>query len=260
MIKSRFLINFTWELKNLFRFPFPEVLLALFTYLVFLPRVSISSWNWTLGDVSWTNVTLYLGRQSAYSGALYSVEAYLPLTIFASIFSTLAFAYEIENGLLKVHFSHPTSRVTIFLSKWLSCFLIVFSTLSCTLLFFTFLYLPENSLYLITNSYLPLGLLLLAASETFFVVSLTVAFSIFSRKTSVSLVGSFATLYIIQLLSETANLPFLPPISFRAQAGFLFSRVGSILPQFANFMTIPIVSAVLTLVSCIYFLRRLELS
>lgn len=260
MTENRFLINLTWELNNLFRFPFPEILLALFTYMVFLPHVGRFTSIPDPENLSWQSIPYELAFHSAQRGTLYSVSAYLPMAILASIFATLAFAYEIENGLLKVHLSHPTSRRAIFLSKFLSCFLIIFTTLSCILLFFAFLYIPENALYLIIHPHLTLRMFLLAALESFFIISLTVSFSIFSRKASISLVGSFATVYIIQLLGETANLTFLPPASFYGQVEFLFSRIAPELSELSNFLTIPLVSTFLTIISYVYFSRRLELT
>jgi len=260
MPKNRFLMNLTWELKHLFRFPFPEILLALFTYMVFLPHGGGYSSSFDLENLSWQRITYNLAFYSTQRGALYSVSAYLPMAILASIFATLAFAYEIENGLLKVHLSHPISRRAVFLSKFLSCFLIVFTTLSCSLLFFAFLHIPENNLYLIIYPDLTLGMLLLAALESFFIVSLTVSFSIFSRTPSISLVGSFATVYIVQLLGETANLTFLPPASFYGQVEFLFSRIAPKLSELPDFLFIPLVSTSLTMISYVYFSRRLELT
>lgn len=258
MTKDRFLMNLTWELKNLFRFPFPEILLALFTYMVFQPSPGLFTSSFE--SLSWLDITYSLTLKSTYRTAFYSLQAYLPMAILASIFATLAFAYEIENGLLKVHFSHPTSRRAIFLSKFASCFLIIFTTLSCSLLFFAFLYIPENNLYLIINSHLTLSILLLAALESFFIVSLTVSFSIFSRKASISLVGSFATVYIIQLLSQNENLTFLPPAAFYLHVEFLFSYTGPKISALSDFLIIPVVSTLMTIFSYIYFSRRLELS
>lgn len=178
--------------------------------------------------------------------------------IFASIFATLSFTYEIENGLLKVHLSHPISRQIIFLAKLLSSFLIVFITFSVSLLSFIFLQFPENSLYLIFSPDLILDVLLIAALQSLFLISVTISFSIYSGRTSVSLIGSFATIYLIQLLSESANLEFLLPISFREQASFLFSKTLPELSQLPNFLTIPLVSVFLIIFSYLFFSRRLE--
>lgn len=265
MSESRFLMNLAWELKKVFRFPFPEIMLALFTYMLFVSRMLDFSYTSDLENLSWQRLTYRLSFYSAHGGALYSVSAYLPMAILSSIFATLAFAYEIENGLMKVHLSHPTSKRSIFLSKWVSCFVIIFATLSCAMLFFAFLKVPENNLYLLVNSKLILGMLLIAASESFFIVSLTVAFSILSGKASVSLVGSFATVYVIQLVGDAANLSFLPPTSFYGQVEFLFRKVfysltGPHLSGLPNFLVMPIASSFLTVLCYIYFSRRLELT
>ena len=260
MKKNRFLINLTWELKNLFRFPFPEILLALFTYMVFIPHGGGGSLSYDLESSSWQRMTYNLALRSAHRGALYSVSAYLPMAILACVFATLVFAYEIENGLLKVHLSHPTSRRTIFLSKFLSCLLIIFATLSCTLLFFIFLYIPENALYLVIHPRFTSGILLLAALESFFIVSITVFISIFTKKASISLVGSFATIYIIQLVSEEANLTSLPPASFYGHVEYLFSQIAPKLSELPNFLVIPLISASLTIIAYVYFSRRLEVT
>ena len=260
MTKNRFVISLTWELKNLFRFPFPEILLALFTYMVFVPSGGMGAGSFDLENLSWQRVTYLVSFWSAERGALHAGSAYLPMVILGSIFATLAFAYEIENGLLKVHLSHPTSKRAIFLSKFLSCFLIEFTTLSCTLLFFIFLYIPENAFYLIVYPSLPLKILLLAALESFFIISFMVSFSIFSRKTSISLVGSFATIYVIQLLGEAANLTFLTPASFYGQVEYLFSLTPPKLSELPAFLINPIVATIMMAVSYIYFSRRLALT
>lgn len=262
MRKNRFLLNLAWELKNLFRFPFPEILLALFTFMTFLWSPSISTGNMVLGDMPWQYITRKVAIFSAYWTGGYSVEAYLPLAILGSIFATLAFAHEIENGLLKVHLSHPTSKRAIFMSKWLSCFLALFTTLSCALLFFAFLYVPQNGFYMVMNSDMVSGILVLAALETFFVVSVTVSFSLFSRKASISLVGSFATLYIMKLLSGTSGLTFLPPASFQKQSSSMFLSLSPFASLFGlpQFFAVPLFSAVLTVLSYVYFSRRLELA
>jgi ABC-type transport system involved in multi-copper enzyme maturation permease subunit len=257
---SRFLISLEWELRNLFRFPFPEILLALFTFMVFLPQTSTYTATFHLNAESWQHIAREITWQSTYIAAFFSVNAYLPLAILGAIFGTMAFAYEIENGLLKVHLSQPTSKKVVFLSKWISCFLVIFATLSCVLLFFTFLYIPQNDPYLLINSDLTLKILLLAALETFFIVGVTVSFSIISKKASVSLVGSFATLYVLQLVSQTAGLSYLPPGSFYSQVELLFGETGSNLAFLLDSLPSLIVAAFLTVVSVIYFSRRLELS
>jgi ABC-type transport system involved in multi-copper enzyme maturation permease subunit len=259
LTKNRFLISLGWELKNLFRFPFPEILLALFTFIVFLPSGSTYSGDIDLNSISWGQIAWDVARKSTYMAAFDSVSAYLPLAILGSIFATLAFAYEIENGLLKVHLSQPTGKSAVFLSKWISCFLVIFATLSCTLLFFTFLYIPQNDLYLIINADLTVKTLVLAALETFFMVSVTVSFSVFSKKASMSLVGSFAALYILQLLSQTASIAYIPPASFYSQVEMLFGGSGFLARLFESLPSL-IFAAGLAVASYVYFSRRLELS
>ena len=258
MRKKRFIVSLTWELKSLFRFPFPEVLLALFTYMIFLPRGGGFSFSVSSESLIWEEMTRTIAFHSARNVAQFSFFAYLPMGIFASIFATLAFAYEIENGLLKVHLSHPISRRSIFLAKLLSCFLIVFMTFSASLLSYTFLHITENALYLILSPDLILKVLLMATLQSLFMMSVTISFSLYSGKTSVSLIGSFATIYLIQLLSESANLEFLPPISFREQAYFLFSKTTPELSQLPSFLTLPLVSVFLIIFSYLFFSRRLE--
>ena len=258
MSKNRFIVSLTWELKSLFRFPFPEVLLAMFTYMIFLPRGSGFGFTVSSESLIWEEITRTIAFYTTRHAAQFSFFAYLPMGIFASIFATLAFAYEIENGLLKIHLSHPISRRSIFLAKISSCFLIVFITFSASLLSYTFLHITENALYLILSPDLVLKVLLVATLQSLFMISVTISFSLYSGKTSVALIGSFAAIYLIQLLSESANLEFLPPISFKEQASFLFSKTLPKLSQLPNFLTIPLVSVFLIIFSYLFFSRRLE--
>ncbi len=259
MTKNRFLISLSWELKNLFRFPFPEILLALFTFMVFLPSTGAYSASINLDSISWRQIASDVTWKSTRTAASASVSAYLPLAILGSIFATLAFAYEIENGLLKVHLSQPTGKSAVFLSKWISCFLVIFATLSCTLLFSMFLYIPQNGLYLIVNGDLTVKTLVLAALETFFMVSVTVSFSVFSKKASISLVGSFATLYVLQLLSQTASIIYIPPASFFSLVELLFAGSGFLARLYESLPSL-VFALGLAVASYVYFSRRLELS
>lgn len=261
MSKNRFLTALIWELKSLFRFPFPEVLIGLFTYLIFLPSQRYGfSFTVSPENLSWESITRSIAFQSVSRAALSSPSAYIPISIFASIFATLIFAYEIENGLLKVHLSHPISKRNVFSAKLLSCFLIVFTTFSVSLLSFTFLQFPENDLYLILSSDLILKVLLIAMFQSLFVISVAVSFSLYSANTSISLIGSFATLYLIQLLGESTNLEFLPPTSLRQQALYILSMPTPNLSQLPNFLATPLISVFLIILSYLYFSRRLQIS
>jgi len=255
---GRFATILKWELQNLFRFPFPEVLIAVFIYMAFLPHEFGWSSSFAQELLSWPFITSQISFATAKSVTFFISSFYVPMGIFASILCTVSFAYEIENGLLKVHLSHPGSRTSIFSSKLLSCFLIVFTTYSTSLFSYIFLEIPENVPYVILSpDFVLLRILLLATSLSLFMVSLTVSFSLFSAKASVSLVGSFATIYLIQLLSTTANLKFLPPICFREQAMSLFDSRH---PDLTNILTVPLISVFLVILSYLYFSRRLEIS
>jgi ABC-type transport system involved in multi-copper enzyme maturation permease subunit len=258
MKKTRFMYSLTWELKNLFRFPFPEIMLALFTYITFLPRGGVFSFTVLQENLIWEAMTRKLAFYTIRDAAAFSFVAYLPMSLFASIIATLSFAYEIENGLMKVQLSHPTSRKNIFLSKLTSCFLIIFLTFSASLLAYSFFSIPENSLSMILSLDLILRMLLLVALETLFVTSLAVSFSLYSGKASVSLIGSFVTFYFIQVLSENANLEFLPPIAFRNQADFLFVSSTTRFADMTSLLAAPVASAVLILLSYVYFSRRMQ--
>ncbi|MDH5690723.1 MAG: hypothetical protein OEY81_04785, partial [Candidatus Bathyarchaeota archaeon] len=98
MSKNRFIVSLTWELKSLFRFPFPEVLLALFAYMIFLPRGGGFGFTVSSESLIWEEITRTIAFYTTRHAAQFSFFAYLPMGIFASIFATLAFAYEIENG------------------------------------------------------------------------------------------------------------------------------------------------------------------
>ena len=258
MRKNKFISSLTWELKNLFRFPLPGVLLAVFTYMIFLPRGGGYAFTVSPENIVWEEITRNISFHAIYRAARFSFYVYVPMGIFASIFATLVFAYEIENGVLKAHLSHPISRRSIFLSKLSSCFLIVFTTFSASLLAHAFLQDTKNAFYVILSTDLLLRLLLTVALQSLFMVSIAVSFSLYTGKTSVSLVGSFATISLIQLLGESADLKFLPPTSFRELASFLFTPTPKF-SQFSNFAAIPITSAFLIIFSYLFFSRRLEI-
>ncbi len=260
MRRNKLSATLMWELKNLSRFPLPEALLALFVYVFFMPRPGGFSFSTHLEGLDWLSFNRTIAFHTTYGAARISSVAYLPMGIFASVFATLSFAYEIENGLLKVYLSHPISRAGVFLSKFLSCFFLIYTTLSTSLLAYAFLKIPENTPYFVLSADLVVRMLFLAALECFFVISLAVSFSIFSEKASVSLIGSFVMIYVLQLVSGSVGLSYLPPTSFREQASMLFL---SIPPQFSDLLDLavaPMTSALLVVFSYVYFSRRLEMA
>lgn len=259
MTKNKFLMSLNWELKNYFRFPFSEIILALFTYMIFLQSGMLGGFTVLEQNLAWNEITAKLAGNAVKNAAYNSISAYVPMGIFASIFATLAFAHEIENGLLKVYLSHPISRRTIFLSKLLSCFLVVFTTLSASLLACTLMYIPENNIYVILSLTRILELLLIAMLETLFVTSVAISFSLFSKKASISLVGSFTLIYLIQLVTQNVRLEFLPTLCFQEQVSFFFG-VKHLHNDPVNLLTIPFVSVFLLILSYLYFSRRLEIS
>lgn len=259
MQRSKLSATLMWELKNLSRFPLPEALLALFVYVFFMRRGGVFCFSAHLEGLDWLGFNRTIAFHTILGAAHLSSQAYIPMGIFASILATLSFAYEIENGLLKVYLSHPISRAGVFLSKFLSCFFLIYTAFSTSLLTYALLRIPENTPYFVFSGDLVLRMLFLAAVECFFVVSLAISFSIFSERASVSLIGSFVVIYILQLVSGSVGLPYLPPTSFREQAFLLFS---SIPPQFSdilNFAVAPMISTVLVVFSYLNFSRRLEI-
>ncbi len=258
MRRNRFIMSLRWELRSLLKFPFPEVLLAFFTYMVFLPPSGSFGITLPQERLSWEEIARSMAFHTIRETAQFSSPAYLPLGLFASIFATLSFAYEIENGLLKVYLSHPLSRRDVFSSKLLSSFLVIFVTFSASLLTYAFFRIPENSIYLILSADLLLKILLVAASECLFVISIAVSFSLFTGKVSLSMVGSSAIVYLIQMLSETGDIEFLPPTAFREQVSFLFRKTPSP-PNFLTLSVTPLISTLLIVLSYLYFSRRLEI-
>lgn len=259
MQRNRLLATLSWELRNLSRFPFPEALLALFVYVLFMPRLGGFSISTDLERLDWLWFNKRIAFHTIWGAARLSYVAYLPMGIFASIFATLSFAYEIENGLLKVYLSHPISRAGVFLSKFLSCFFLIYTTFSTSLLAYAFLRIPENTPYFIFSVGLVSKMLFLAAVESFFVVSLAISFSIFSEKASVSLIGSFVMIYALHLVSGSVGLPYLPPTSFSEQASALFTSIALQFSDILNFAVAPVISTLLVVFSYIYFSRRLEI-
>lgn len=256
----------SWELKNITLFPIVEV----FTGLLVLQVVSSSMLGartislFYYPDASVLQDLMFFRLMRQIVGSL--ISAYISVSFIAVVSATMLFAYQFEAGASKLYLSLPVKRSRYFAAKFLVCFLVPFLML-VIIGFSTELFLnPSSAFFFFASPLAILWTLLIAGDMVFFVVSVALTISVFSRSTAVSLISSLALLYGLQLSSGYISVPVLPPDSLsRGFYYFLFSTQTSFWQQFPGLTGVcvlvltPVVSACLLVVSYFYYCRRFEL-
>jgi hypothetical protein len=262
----KFLEVLIWQLRESTRFPILEFLAALLVFQVFYASLFAARGVSFLFFPEWGVVqslmVLRLMREIARS----LLSAYIPTTFIVVVIATMSLAYQFETGLMKMYFSLPAKRSHYFFAKFFVCFLIPFIMLIVTSLLTEFFLNPIGLFFLFVSPEALVGTLLLTGEMVFFIVSVSVAVSLFSRHTAVSLISSLVILYSLELLGGSMELPILPPKSLsHGLFQFFFFSQNNYWRQYPGWEGIgvlaltPVVSLSLVLISYVYYSKRLEL-
>jgi len=263
---KKFIRVLMWQLREVTRFPILEFLTALLVFQVFyassLAARSISFLFFPEWEMVQSLMVFRLMREIA--GSL--LAAYIPTTFMVAVIATMSFAYQFETGLMKTYLSLPTKKSHYFLAKVFACFLIPFMMLIVISFATEFFLNPATLFFFFVSPEAFVKTLLLTGEMVFFIVSVCVTVSLFSRHTAVSLITSLAILYGLQLLGGSMGLPVLPPASLsQGLFYFLFHSQDSYWRQYPGWEGIgvlaltPVVSLSLVLISYTYYSRRFEL-
>lgn len=232
-----------WELSNITRFPILEIFVFLLVFNVF--SLITGAGGGSSGTLqSWNTIATKVSENFLRESVSYSIQVFLPLGLFASIFASLSFAYEMEKGTTKLYLSHPIDRTTLFTAKVFSLFLVLFSVIIYSVLLRTFFFDPSLFNYILTNDRI-LQLLLICFLNVLFVLSITVFISVLTKNTAFSFVGSFFIIYVLTLIRSD----YVPPRFFfvlndHLNKGLYISDLG-----------VPLISVLLLLFSYYLFKR-----
>jgi ABC-type transport system involved in multi-copper enzyme maturation permease subunit len=225
-----------WELSNITRFPILEIFVFLLVFNVF--SLITGAGGGSSGTLqSWGTIATKVSENFLRESISYSIQVFLPLGLFASIFASLSFAYEMEKGTTKLYLSHPIDRTTLFAAKAFSLFLVLLSVIIYSVLLRTFFFDPSLFKYL--------QLLLICFLSVIFILSVTVFISVLTKNTAFSFVGSFFIIYVLTLIRSD----YVPPRFFfvlndHLNKGLCVSDLG-----------VPLISVLLLLFSYYLFKR-----
>ena len=242
---------FRWELSSITRL---KIVLPLVAFMFFTsalrPKVSMmtafSDMNVPFGslarDLSWRSISS-LGN------------IYLALAFFSAVLASASFAGEIDSGLLKFYLSLPLSRLKVFTSKFLAGYMLLFLSGLAATCYSAIMEAAEGLLIIIPRSpiiYL-LDPALFLAQELLFTFSVSIYFSVVSRRAWQSSLYSILTLYSFYTIAQiNPRLRwFFPPDIF----SIAFSRMIHLYIVFYTLLSIALLC-----LSCYLFVRRLEVA
>jgi len=176
---------------------------------------------------------------------------YIALAFFSVILVSASFAGDMDLGVMKHYLSLPLSRLEVFIAKALASYIVLFSAGFGALLYLEIMLDPVifPKLLLLSPFYiLQPGLLL--ALELLFTFSVSLYFSIVSRRAWHASIYSLLTLY--SFYSVTFVVPrlrwYLPPYTFAFSWAELFEST----------IYFTLFSALILILSAYIFIRELE--
>jgi len=191
-----------WELKNLLKFPILEIIIvfAVFQigvigYINIIPSggLSIHSFHLEIGKVTYSMITQHL------------INSRIIVYLITSLLFTISFAYELDTNLTKIYMSYPVKRRDYFISKFVSCFAVIFLTFSFVGMGFSAFIDGDYANVNITSPFILVYMLALFLL-VFFASSVATIIAIFSKNTALSFIGSFFALYIFDSVAVNIKL------------------------------------------------------
>lgn len=141
-------------------------------------------------------------------------DLYLIIALFSSILSYLSVSYLRDIGFLKTEFSLPIGRGTIYLSKFLSSFLILLFLVFASVSFSGFVRGFGAIQFMPLDELISYSLMIFAEafSIIFLIASVTTLLAFMIKRPGVSFIVTFSLLYLLQLVSFQLrkSVPLLP--------------------------------------------------
>lgn len=197
---KRFRVLLLREIRNIGRFPYLELILFV---LVFQTISKIGTFFVVTYDLEKSVLTSLASNKYFLCIGSQVFDIYLVITLFSSILSYSSVSYLRDIGFLKTEFSLPIGRGTLYLSKFLSSFLILLLLVFASVSFSGFVrgfgaiqFIPLTELILYSFM-----ILTEAFSVTFLIASITTLLTFIVKRPGVSFIITFSLLYLLQLVS-----------------------------------------------------------
>ncbi|RLG95426.1 hypothetical protein DRO37_02485 [Candidatus Bathyarchaeota archaeon] len=242
---------FRWELSSITRL---KIVLPLVAFMFFTSALRPIESGMT--EFSGMNIPFgWLARQISWGSIRSLGNIYLALAFFSAVLASASFAGEIDSGLLKFYLSLPLSRLKVFTSKFLAGYMLLFLSGLAATCYSAIMEAAEGLLIIIPRSpiiYL-LDPALFLAQELLFTFSVSIYFSVVSRRAWQSSLYSILTLYSFYTIAQiNPRLRwFFPPDIF----SIAFSRMIHLYIVFYTLLSIALLC-----LSCYLFVRRLEVA
>lgn len=206
---KKFHILLLREIRNLIRFPYLELILFVFIFQV----MSINGIFFTFA-IDLDEIKLYASHKYFSYIAGQIPGSYLVVSFFACLLSYLSVSYMQDISFFKTEFSFPIGKGIVYLTKFLSSFLILLPSISASV-FISAFFRNLGAIQFIPLSELTLYSLMVfieAISTAFLVTSIAILLAFIVKRSGVSFILTFSLLYFLQLVSPHLgeSIPLLP--------------------------------------------------
>ena len=252
-----------WELRKIGRFPLPEIIVLLLGLQIGLRMFDFN--NSVSSGAFPTKETLDLlirGQYQFHMSNVYSVtlsETFITLALASSLLVTISMALELENGTLRTYLSKPVGRGTLYISKFISVFLV-----TCILPMITLvvsMYVLDPSMYAIFLKMWKTWALLLIIMliTTFFVTAVGFFMATLTRSVALTPLLTLGMLFSTDLLSS--RIVYLPGGSMSRIVKYVLSNIELTQGQaIISFIFMPLIGVILILIAYLFFTRRIDLN
>ncbi|MEM1547571.1 MAG: hypothetical protein QXU09_00260 [Thermoproteota archaeon] len=243
-----------WELKKLFAFPIPEIMIAsmIFNGTIMLPSLMGSLSSEDVGSLESYTIIYFFAKQILYPVVSF---AFVIQGILMGVITAIILPYERESGMLDTELAYSRNRTELFAAKLIA--LILFGIICLFTSTIVLLVYNLRGAWLVETffsfSFSCFSLLI----QTIFIISLNVLISTVSDRTVISILSSALIFYSLDNLIKYSNLQpgsFLyniPPISTSKFLIVPHEAVNNLIATFT-------ISLGFLLIAFIYFTRFYE--
>ncbi|MEM2936207.1 MAG: hypothetical protein QW231_03415 [Candidatus Bathyarchaeia archaeon] len=237
-----------WELSSLTRL---RLLLPLVAFMFFTSYLG-SETSWTIQAAGTDILFKAMAESVSRSSCMVLESIYLALAFFSVILVSASLAGDMDTGILKCYLSLPMSRLEVFVAKAMASYILLLSAGLGAIYYRAVMFSPEIFLKLLVAA--PFYILqpgLFLALELLFTFSVSLYFSVVSRRAWHASLYSLLTLYLFYMVQFV--VPglrwYLPPYTFAL--GWA---------ETVNISYFTLFSMLLTALSAYIFTRKLEVT
>jgi ABC-type transport system involved in multi-copper enzyme maturation permease subunit len=242
-----------WELKNILRFPMPEIIVFIMFFTVFSQlfnlTLPISSGG---GEFSSAIKNGYF-MMFQFIGNKVQLP-YTLIVVFSSFMMALTFANEIEKGILRQYLSSPIPKRDIFFGKLLAVTVPMIAVSSAAIIVMLFMIDPSHFFSVPHIARFIAAVIMTYILLIFAIAGLGIVMSLISRNTAITAISTFMVFYLFSMIGGR-ELPYIPPYSMSQIAKFFMGISHST----SAILFLPLFAVITIAIGYYFFVKEVEL-